>query len=107
MRSPDAVNISSSASEQQNGFTSNRIKSTLRAGSGTIQDAYVLSCFLDESLAFFVNVAFLCKALSCMHLSTCSFVEQFTVNSSLFVYSFVSTLGLFLTQFLSLLFSGS
>ena len=41
VRSPDSVNIS--CSEQQYVSTDNRVKTALRACSGTIQDAYVLS----------------------------------------------------------------
>ena len=70
--------------EQQYGFTSNRVKSTLRTSSGTIQDAYVLSFFFDESLAFLVNVAFLCKTLFCNSL--CTLHSSFTCLFPRFVW---------------------
>ena len=94
---PDSFNILCSALKQPYCFTSNRVKSTLRTSSGTIKDTNVLSFFLDESLAFLVNVAFVCKTLFCNSLCT---------HHSLFTCLF-PRLGLFLTQFLSILFSGS
>ena len=98
VHSPDSVNISCSATEQQYCFTSNRVKSTLRASSGTIQDAYVLSLFLDESLALFLNVAFLCKTLFCNSLCTlhslfsCLFLRLgcFLLNFYLFYFQAVN-----------------
>ena len=74
--------------EQQYGFTSNRVKSTLRTSSGTIQDAYVLSFFWTRvwlswwtwrsfvKLCFVIHCAlFTPRLLVCFHAWVCSLLN--------------------------------
>ena len=81
------------------------IKSILEASSGAIRDPTFWKVFsFYQSLSFSIKVTFLCRSLSC----TSSTRRCLTIHG---VYSSFSRLflhlGLFLTQFLSILFSGS
>ena len=85
--------------EQQYGFTSNRVKSTLRTSSGTIQDAYVLSFFWTRvwlswwTWRSFVKLCFLNRSCVELYIQWIQWMCIMQRNGIFkFMYSFLSVL---------------
>ena len=82
-------------------FFSKGVKLREEASSEPFETLKCIAGYFDESLAFFVKMAFRCQTLS----RICQRALVYN-NSLLIVYSFISTLGFGPYEFLSIVVSG-